>query len=72
MPKERKKRKSPREAQRLRTLRQNKPRKQIREDARRAASMNPKKFTAESSKAANDKRWAAHRAAKAAELAAQQ
>jgi len=67
MTKERKQRLSPREAKRLRTLRRNKSRDQIREDARRAGSMAGTHFTSESSKKANDARWAAHRAAKEAE-----
>lgn len=72
MNKERKRRLHPREAKRLRTLRRNKSREAIRADARRAGSMASTHFNSDSSKAANDKRWAAHRAAKAAEALEQQ
>jgi len=66
MSKERKQRIAPREAKRLRTLRRNKSREAIREDARRAGMMAGTHFTSDTSKAANDARWGAHRAAKAA------
>lgn len=72
MTKERKRRIAPRDAKRLRTLRRRKSREAIRADAQKAGRMAGTHFTSESSQAANDKRWAAHRAAKAAKLAAEQ
>lgn len=72
MEKQRKKRISNRQAQRLRTLRANKTPEQISEDARRAGSLSNGQYDRERSIAANKKRWDAYRAKKAAEALKQQ
>lgn len=67
MEKERKPRRSSRQIKRLRTLRAKKSPEQISEDARKAAKLSGGHFDRQRSIDANKKRWAAYRAAKAAE-----
>lgn len=64
MSNKRKRRLSPTQAKRLRTLRERKSREQIIEDARKAGKQSGGHFSSESSKLANKKRWEAYRAAK--------
>ena len=66
MTKQRKPRMSSAQAKRLRTLRANKSREQIIEDARKAGSMSSGKFDSEKGKQAIQKRWERYRAEKAA------
>jgi hypothetical protein len=54
------------QAKRLRTLRANKPREKIIEDARKAGSMSSGKFDSEKAKLAIKKRWERYHAEKAA------
>ena len=67
MENQRKRRLSSRQAKRLRTLRANKSKEHISADARRAAKLSGGHFDTTTSLIANQKRWAAYRARKAAE-----
>ena len=66
MNKPRKPRMSSAQAKRLRTLRANKSREKIIEDARKAGSMSSGKFDSDRAKAAITKRWERYHAQKAA------
>ena len=66
MSNQRKPRMSSSQAKRLRTLRANKPREKIIEDARKAGSMSSGKFDSNKGRAAIAKRWERYRANKAA------
>lgn len=72
METKRKKRMSKWQAKRLRTLRANKSREQIVEDARKAGKASTTHFNSEKAREANRKRWEAYRARKAAQEAQSQ